>query len=57
MDLEKTNFAVNIRKRGGSLVIRVPPEIIQRLRIKEDDLCRLLINEEERVVCFKFLKE
>jgi hypothetical protein len=57
INLENTNHAVNTRKRGGSIVVRIPPDIIHILGIKENELCLLLINRQEKAVCFKFLSK
>ena len=57
VDFENTNHAVNTRKRGGSIVVRIPPDIIRKLEIKENELCLLLINKQEKAVCFKFISK
>ncbi|MBL7054914.1 hypothetical protein ISS05_04105 [Candidatus Woesearchaeota archaeon] len=42
--MDKEQFVRKIRKTGTSLGINVPIEIIQLLKLKEDDLVRVIVE-------------
>lgn len=42
--MDKEQFVRKIRKTGTSLGINVPIEIIQLLKLKEDDIVRIVIE-------------
>ena len=42
--MDKEQFVKKIRKTGTSLGINVPIEIIQLLKLKEDDIVRIVIE-------------
>jgi len=43
--MDKEQFVRKIRKTGTSLGINVPIEIIQLLKLKEDDIIRVVIEK------------
>ncbi len=54
VDLETSEYAVNLRKRGGSLIVRIPPEVTKNLDLKDGQLAFVLINKSEKVVAYRF---
>jgi antitoxin component of MazEF toxin-antitoxin module len=55
--LDATEHAVNVRKRGGSLIVRIPPDITNQLNIKDGQLALVLVNKEEKVIAYRFLQK
>jgi len=55
--LETSEHGVNVRKRGGSLIVRIPPDIAEQFNIKEGQLTLVLVNKEEKIVAYKFLQK
>ena len=55
--LEKTEQAVNVRRRGGSLIVRIPPSIVKLLKVEEGQLCLVFINRDEKILGYRFLSK
>ena len=43
--MDKEQFVRKIRKTGTSLGINIPTEILQLLKVKEDDIVRIVIEK------------
>lgn len=43
--MDKEQFLRKIRKTGTSLGVNIPPEIIQLLKLKENDIVRIIIEK------------
>jgi len=43
--MNKEQFVRKIRKTGTSLGVNIPIEIIQLLKLKEDDIVRIIIEK------------
>ncbi len=46
--MEKEQFLRRIRKTGTSLGINIPTEILQLLKLKEDDIVRIVIEKVKK---------
>ncbi len=54
VELGITEHAVNLRKRGGSLIVRIPPEVAKDLDLKDGQLALVLTSKSEKVVAYRF---